>query len=835
MPVSFYITAQQIQDYDVRRLRMLAAAVLACCIVGSAYAISIILHALQVEFNISQKTLTTVSSIGFVTQFFTLPGGISVDIVGPRSVIAFSTAVTALGWVLFALTFNQTVGHSTVALTFFDIILVATTGYADPACNLNNLFMFSLNRGLVVLVQKTWMGMSTMLLAITYITIFEAKSNDDGDTSNNNSTTAASSSGATSNSSSSSSSGSASFSNDSDEPHNATGVMQYCFVFAAIICIWGGIAFFFMRESPMQKLTRQKTYKKEPYEMVSERDSKLMEMMEESVGEEVELEVPSLQTVGNDVDDERLNRSDHLENDDLLAFETSDALQSAVLHHVPCDPRIVRAAQIFLVTNLVFLSGVSIIMLYITPSRTVGFVVAIISHLLTFTFFLLPFLRKYVWPPTKALRVTFPNVTRGQVLRWRVSTYQSNEGRIVVDLGLGDGVAASLPNMKVVSSNNNNTHSSHGKHSRTFQKDADESEESVRLLASRDPEQSGAKTKSGDDDHQQSKKNQQMIFPNMHRIRFFRALYSSCDLWLLFFAVSAIWGGGATFISNTIQMYDALAETHLNNNSSSLIPPPAKYPNLTTTTISGNFFLPGTNNFDLLASVPETAPTCFDSAALLSSISSTLQTVHSPKDTKMSRDASLTVSLMGAGSGIGRILVGVIEATILQPKRMSASILLPIPALLMAASCLIPFVLRPNSPALPAPFVLNALAYGSSWAVVLLSMRQMVAVDTAQFYMFLFLSGASSLIFGRVFLGPYYDEELNKQHAKPGQCVGIECISVSLYVMAIASGMSFLFSLVVHWRWMKRNGLGFFQSLPLPNEIDRVREEVGVIEQNVTN
>ncbi len=179
-----------------------------------------------------------------------------------------------------------------------------------------------------------------------------------------------------------------------------------------------------------------------------------------------------------------------------------------------------------------------------------------------------------------------------------------------------------------------------------------------------------------------------------------------------------------------------------------------------------------------------------------------------------SKAASLTVSLMGVGSALGRILIGLLDQAVLAPRRLSVTILLPLSAILMVISYLIPFIMPWDSPLLWFPFFLNAASYGASWAVVLLSMRQMYAVDTSQNYMFLFLSGASSLFFGRALFGPLYDHERERQHAKEGHCLGIDCVSGSFLIFAGACGISFLLSILVHYRWMKRNGLTFFQSLP---------------------
>merc|ERR1712000_250621 len=94
------------------------------------------------------------------------------------------------------------------------------------------------------------------------------------------------------------------------------------------------------------------------------------------------------------------------------------------------------------------------------------------------------------------------------------------------------------------------------------------------------------------------------------------------------------------------------------------------------------------------------------------------------KQQKSSKAASLTISLMGIGSALGRIIVGLIDEKFLSVRRISITILFPICPGLMVLSFLLPFVIPSDSPFLWFPFFLNSLAFGGSWAVVLLSMRQ---------------------------------------------------------------------------------------------------------------
>ena len=708
------VSAQQLRDFDCRRLRMVSAGVLGCCIVGGAYGVSIMLHALQAQFGVSQKAYTTISSVGYLFQFFTLPAGWVMDRYGPSTLMAGATLMCSAGWLLFALTFAGVIEPSVVNLTLVNVGLVMFTGYFDPPTNLNACSMFPLNRGQVVMIQKTFMGLSVALVSLTHA---------------------------------------AATAQPSQQPADSTTMLHYTFMFSGITLLWGGAGVLWIREAPTLTATRQATY------------------FEGGGGDDIVAPCTTTSGVANDDDDDDddvpvnagdggeardragrarvasnngatrprllslrdaqliaiLDRStvEELGEDDGdgaadgnassdAASPLSPAVEAALATHVPADPRVMGVALALLLFNVSYLSVASAVLLYAAPlSRAACVLLAIGGHAAVLSFFVLPALRYYAWPPTRGVRVTF-----------------LAEGDTAVPVSALSDAAAAAANDDV------------------------EMYDDVPGERQQRP---------------QSYTRLQMVFPAMHTERFTSNLCTSADLWLLFFSVAAVWGSGSTVIANVIQLFDALAGDHARGSQQQriIMMQPSQSTSVAASVSGGN------------------------------------------------RPASLCVAVMGVGSAVGRIVAGSLDGALLTPHRLSTTVLLPLPPLIMAlASVLALAVDGCGAVWVFLPFFLNSFAYGSSWAITLLVVRQMFSVDTGQHYMFLFVSGASSVVFGRAVLGPSYDRELQRQHAPPGQCIGVACVDVVFWTIAAACTCSTLLSVAVHLRWMRRNGLRALQSLP---------------------
>lgn len=147
-----------------------------CSIVcGAIYAFSLISGKMTDDYGFDQNDITTVSTVGIVFGYFTLPFGFIYDYIGPKPIFVIGIFFFFLGSVLFALTFNDKIGHSVVSLSAINAIMSIGCSMFDMGSILTILSWFPLDRGLVVASVKTMTGLSASILATLYNTYFSGK------------------------------------------------------------------------------------------------------------------------------------------------------------------------------------------------------------------------------------------------------------------------------------------------------------------------------------------------------------------------------------------------------------------------------------------------------------------------------------------------------------------------------------------------------------------------------------------------------------------------------------------------------------------------------------
>jgi hypothetical protein len=173
--------------------------------------------------------------------------------------------------------------------------------------------------------------------------------------------------------------------------------------------------------------------------------------------------------------------------------------------------------------------------------------------------------------------------------------------------------------------------------------------------------------------------------------------------------------------------------------------------------------------------------------------------------TAPAKGATLVISLIGVGTAFGRAGFALLESQLLSPRRMTATLMLPLPSLIAGVAVLLLFV----TPVvvLWMPFMVIAIAYGGAFAVLLLSARQIFTVDLSLHYLFLYTSGLTSVAVGLGAFGPWYDKVSQEQHAAAGKCYGTKCVVQPMLVMAAMCLAGAVFGALFHLRWVKRNGL----------------------------
>ena len=136
---------------------------------GSIFCFSLMSDALtHGGYNFGSTDITFLGTLGVVASYFSLPTGLLYDAYGPKLTIAAGAMINAAGWGYMALLFG---GH--IEVTLGTVALgVATTQWAasfyESGTVLTNLECFSLHRGSVIVIQKTFMGLGSAIMAIFY-------------------------------------------------------------------------------------------------------------------------------------------------------------------------------------------------------------------------------------------------------------------------------------------------------------------------------------------------------------------------------------------------------------------------------------------------------------------------------------------------------------------------------------------------------------------------------------------------------------------------------------------------------------------------------------------
>lgn len=157
---------------SIPRFSMLVCGMFCSIAIGALYAYSLITKRLTDDFHFTQNDITTISTVGIVIGYCTLPFGIIYDYVGPKPIFAMGLIFNALGTLLFALTFEGKIGHSVGGLAIINAVMNLGSALFDMGSILTVLSWFPLDRGLVVACMKTTTGLGSSFISTLYGTYF---------------------------------------------------------------------------------------------------------------------------------------------------------------------------------------------------------------------------------------------------------------------------------------------------------------------------------------------------------------------------------------------------------------------------------------------------------------------------------------------------------------------------------------------------------------------------------------------------------------------------------------------------------------------------------------
>lgn len=779
---TYYISPSRLEQFEFRRLLNISCGILGCCSIGATYSVGILSNGMQKVFGLSQDDIGTILSVGFLMAYFAFPAGWIMDVRGPTAVMVIATAMSIFGWGMFGLDFTgllNAAGGNVAWLSFLCALFFWTPGFFDPATMLTNLYMYPLDRGTIIMIQKTFMSLASTVVSLTYNGFFKVSS-----PAKNHNNTTNTSSNETGQNNITTPSPNAALGVDSDEGRSMVG---YCFTFAGIAAMWGLVAIIGVREAPSLTLKRNarnnlKNSKKDHHTVIQDaariadevnhngnhynsNNQNTLNTSNPNFNLTSGLSAASLHTIGGRHPSTGSNNNDNQKTNSTLTPPGTSTSEILVPRHEATDeeletgiflchakkmnlntnnnnevkfcteeewknePRIeialleefpmARAVQIagfgILAANFLFLWTCSLVAIYVELDERTRQGLAVTSNVLVFGFFLMPFVNRYYCPPNYGAKVV-------------IGEEKPSKKKMLMDKKSDDDDQVPTTKTKIAEDKRNLLSSASSSPTNVVRDETENNDADVSSIQQQ----------------QQQHVNKEVVLPEPYNCRFIDHI-KTWDCWLFWLALAGISSTGGTLVAAAYQLFESLAKHELNSSA-----------------------------------------------------------------------ATLNIGLMGIGGAFGRIVIGWVDLFFLTPRRYSASMILPIPSFVaLLGLILMPLV---SPPALWLPFFLVSCGYGMSWAALLLNARQMFSVDVAQNYLFIFSAGLPTVALQRGVIGPWYDRATREQDAAPGKCLGLECVSLPIAVMGAVCFVGILLSWWVHVRWMRRNGFsGVFDKVALSN------------------
>ena len=156
-----------------KRYQGLAAGVYACLAISTVYSLSLLTDHIKTAYNIGQQELATITTIGYAFGMFGLPAGFMYDRYGPQHCFVVGAALLVSGCCFLGRIFDGSVAGTVVTFSLCYVLVAWPSGWVDAPSLLTNMYCFPLNRGDVVALQKTFVGLGGTVFAIYYMAFFK--------------------------------------------------------------------------------------------------------------------------------------------------------------------------------------------------------------------------------------------------------------------------------------------------------------------------------------------------------------------------------------------------------------------------------------------------------------------------------------------------------------------------------------------------------------------------------------------------------------------------------------------------------------------------------------
>ncbi|AYU80652.1 hypothetical protein, conserved [Leishmania donovani] len=154
---------------ELYRSRMLMAGVYVGLAISSTYGFSIFTEHLRSKYSFNQADITTISTVGNCCGYLVFFAGMLFDFAGPKVLFPIAGFLGFLGFLFFGLAFDDIITSKSkemalIQFCIFNAILYFGCPAMDVATLMPLMVNFPLERGYMVIIQKTFSGLGTSVL-----------------------------------------------------------------------------------------------------------------------------------------------------------------------------------------------------------------------------------------------------------------------------------------------------------------------------------------------------------------------------------------------------------------------------------------------------------------------------------------------------------------------------------------------------------------------------------------------------------------------------------------------------------------------------------------------
>lgn len=133
-----------------------------------SYTFNLVSGSFQTKYSLSQRDLSAITTCGTVVGYVMLPYSFIYDYIGPLPIAILSSFVFPLGALLVALCFQGVIVGNVVKLCVFYSFMNVGTSFFDLSSCMTILSYFPTNRGPVVALLKTFIGLGAAIVGCMY-------------------------------------------------------------------------------------------------------------------------------------------------------------------------------------------------------------------------------------------------------------------------------------------------------------------------------------------------------------------------------------------------------------------------------------------------------------------------------------------------------------------------------------------------------------------------------------------------------------------------------------------------------------------------------------------